>query len=181
MNRAMAFLGGSLAAWLLSIATAKAEEVKITGAFGYTLGAQMDPKQIIGKAQLTSGTPMYQFAPDKRFRSFSKYYVLVTPKTHVIYEIWGVGQVDNVAAGQKEQSFVMSLLQEKYGSKEKEGLLDVMSDSKAIHQGNRYVMTKLTGFMDVTIEIRYCDSDLETLAEQERIELEKGKTDASGL
>jgi len=75
----------------------------------------------------------------------------------------------------------MELLKKKYGVEEKQGIFDTMGDVKRIDQGNRYIITKLTGFMDVTIDIRYYDSDLEKLAETERLAAETKKADDSGL
>ena len=154
---------------------------KLEGAFGEKLGDVFEPAKAIGKSALTDGTPMYQFKPDKPFRSFSKYYVLITPTTHKIYSIWGIGRVEKTESGKKEQALLMQLLTEKYGSEDKPGLMDAFSDSKHISQGQRYILTKITGFTDTTIEIRYYDMDLEKSAEQERLAIEGKKVDRSGL
>lgn len=154
---------------------------KIEGAFGKKLGDVFDPSKAIGKDALTDGTPMYQFTPDKPFRSFKKYYVLITPTTHKIYGIWGIGSVENTATGKKEQALIMQLLQQKYGTKQKEGVMDGLYDIQQVTQGNRRVLTKITGIIDATIDIRYYDSDLEKAAETERLELESKKVDGSGL
>jgi len=154
---------------------------KIEGAFGKKLGDVFDPSSAIGTSKLTDGTPMYEFSTTNGFRSFKTYYVLITPTTHKIYSIWGIGSVENTEAGQKEQAVVMELLKKKYGVDEKQGILDTMGDVKRIDQGNRYVITKLNGFMDVTIDIRYYDSDLDKLAEAERLAAETKKADSSGL
>src|SRR5260370_41151814 len=132
---------------------------KLEGAFGLKLADVFEPAKAIGKSALTDSTPMYQFKPDKPFRSFSKYYVLITPTTHKIYSIWGIGRVENTESGKKEQALLMQLLTEKYGSEDKPGLMDAFSDSKHISQGQRYILTKITGFTDTTIEIRYYDMD----------------------
>jgi hypothetical protein len=89
--------------------------------------------------------------------------------------------VTNTPTGQKEQAVVMNLLEKKYGKREEKGLLATLYDAEFIYQGDRYVMVKLTGFLDVTIEIRYYDSKLKDLAESERIELESSETDDSPL
>jgi hypothetical protein len=154
---------------------------KIEGAFGKKLGDVFDPSSAIGTSKLTDGTPMYEFSTTNGFRSFKTYYVLITPTTHKIYSIWGIGNVENTEAGQKEQAVVMELLKKKYGVEETQGLIDTMGDVRRIDQGNRYVLTKLTGFMDVTIDIRYYDSDLDKLAEAERLAAETKKADDSGL
>lgn len=43
------------------------------------------------------------------------------------------------------------------------------------------MLTKVSGFGDVTIEIRYFDDDLGALAEKERLAAEGKKVDGSGL
>src|SRR5690348_13888600 len=98
--------------------TASATE-KIEGAFGKKLGDVFDPSTAIGKSELTDGTPMYEFSTTNGFRSFTKYYVLITPKTKKIYSIWGMGSVANTESGQKEQALIMEILEQKYGPKDK--------------------------------------------------------------
>jgi len=168
------------ASLLLFAFTAHAED-KIEGAFGKRFGDVFDPVTAIGKHALTDDTVMYQFKPENPFRSFKKYYVLITPTTNRIYAIWGVGPIGNTEKGKKEQALVMKLLIQKYGVPNKEGLFDGFYDLKQISQGNRYVMTKLTDYTDTTIEIRYYDSDLEKVAEQERLAIEAKKADSKGL
>ncbi len=151
---------------------------EITGAFGITLGQTFMPQEAIGKGSLTDGTPMYQFRPKKKFRSFQRYYALITPKTHKVYAIWGIGNMENDPSCEKEQAFVMAILQKKYGKVEKGRLF---SDIEEIDQGDRYVLTKCSGFSDVTLDIRYKDKKLQEQAEKERIILESEKVDSSAL
>ena len=159
---------------------AHAEE-KIEDAFGKKLGAFFDISTAIGKSSLTDGTPMYQFTPQNRFRSFDRYFVLITPKTKKIYGIWAIGNVKNTSVGEKEQAVIMSLLKKKYGESKKEGLFDDLMGVTQINHGNRYIAVKVSGFMDVTIDIRYYDRALKEIAEKERIELEAEKVDDGGL
>ena len=154
---------------------------KIKGAFGLNLGAVFDPDAAIGKSSLTDGTPMYQFNPKIKFRSFTEYYVMITPKTHKIYSIWGIGNVENTGVGKREQAVLMNILQKKYGKPAKEGLFASLVDAKQIVQGNRYIIVKVSGFTDTQIDIRYYDKKLNQLAEKERIKLEVNKIDDSGL
>lgn len=162
------------------LSTVQAEE-KVSGAFGIKLGEVFDVSKAIGKSSLTDGTPMYQFSPKKKFRSFSTYYVLITPKTHKVYSIWGIGNMKNDPSCKKEQALVMAILQKKYGKEERSEIFSSLYDMKNIDQGNRYVLTKCSGFSDVSLDIRYTDKKLEMLAENERILLESEKVDSSGL
>lgn len=75
----------------------------------------------------------------------------------------------------------MAILVKKYGEMSEQSLMSSIYDSKTISQGDKSVSTKCTGFSDITIDIRYYDHELKTLAEKERIELESDKLDASGL
>jgi hypothetical protein len=154
---------------------------KIDGAFGIALGQVFNPSIALGEASLTDGTPMYQFSPTKEFRSFSRYFVLITPETNKVYSIWGLGNVENTPTCEKEQKLVMAILSDKYGNEEKQGLLSDLYDMKMITQGDRTIITKCSGFTDITMEIRYKDSQLQELAENERIKLESKKLDSSGL
>ena len=170
-----------ISALFISISSSLSAEEKITGAFGLKLGQTFTPQEAIGKGSLTDGTPVYQFSPRKKFRSFSAYYALITPKTYKVYAISGIGDMENNPSCKKEQALVMAILQKKYGKVEKDVLFSGLYDIKEIDQGNRYVLTKCSGFVDVSLNIRYKDKKLEKLAESERINLESGKVDSSGL
>ena len=154
---------------------------KIEGAFGKKLGDVFDPASAIGTSKLTDGTPMYEFSTTNGFRSFKRYYVMITPTTKKIYSIWGIGTAENTESGKKEQALVMEIIQEKYGAKQKAGLLDSFGDVNRIDQGTRYIITKVSGFTDITLDIRYYDLDLEKIAEKERLVEEAKKVDKSGL
>ena len=168
---------------LLASFSASAAE-KIEGAFGKKLGDPFDPATAIGKSKLSDGTPMYQFSPEKGFRSFTKYYVLITPTTQKIYCIWGTGDVASTEIGKKEQAVVMELLKEKYGVAEKPGLFDDLEDARRVDQGDRYILSKISGLdglEKVKMDLRYYDKDLKKLAEKERIAGETKKIDKGGL
>jgi hypothetical protein len=157
-------------------------EQKIMGAFGVQLGDYFEPAESsIGTSKLTDGTPMYQFNPKNQFRSFGEYYVLITSKTHKVYCIWATGKSVNSETCEKEQDLIMDLLKKKYGNGEKQGFWDALEARKTIRHGNRYIMSKCSGFMDVSIEIRYYDTELVALAEKEHLEIESNKVDDSGL
>ncbi len=154
---------------------------KIEGAFGKKLGEAFDPASAIGTSKLTDGTPMYEFSTTNGFRSFKRYYVMITPATKKIYSIWAIGSAENTESGKKEQALVMEILQQKYGVKAKPGLFDSLSDVNRIDQGSRYIATKVNGFTDISLDIRYYDRDLENVAEKERLVEEAKKVDKSGL
>ncbi|MES2706110.1 MAG: hypothetical protein V4726_05840 [Verrucomicrobiota bacterium] len=170
----------TLLAPFVILSAASAQE-KIESAFGKKLGDAFDVKKAVGKGALTDGTPMFQFAPEKPFRSLKKYFVLVTPTTNKIYCIWAIGGAANTEAGKKEQAVIMALLEKKYGAPVKPDLSDNLYDLKKIIQGERMVMTKVTGITDVTLELRYWDFALKEVAEKERIAIEAAKAGGDGL
>jgi hypothetical protein len=153
-------------------------ENKISSAFGLSLGADFDIKSSTGESSLTDGTPLYLFEASKTFRSFNNYYVLVTPKTQKIYSIWGIGEFENTPSCKKEQALIMAILKSKYGEPNKKSK---KREIQIISQDNREIMTKCSGYSDVTIEIRYTDKALQLIAEDERIVLESEKLDSSAL
>ncbi len=170
-----------LFASLVVLSSTSFAESKIEGGFGVKLGDIFLPESAIGKAALTDGTPLYQYSPNKKFRSFSDYYVLTTPKTNKIYSIWARGEFENTETAKKEQALLMSLLEKKYGKGEKQGLLDSFNDLKRLDQGHRDILVRIIGFTDVVLEISYNDRPLVKLAEKERLEIEAAKVDDSGL
>ena len=89
--------------------------------------------------------------------------------------------MENDEVCEKEQALIINLLQKKYGKQEKEGIFGSLYGVKQIDQGNRDVLVKCSGFMDVTIDIRYYDNALKKVAEKERLEVEGSKVDDSGL
>ncbi|MGR3174155.1 MAG: S1C family serine protease [Candidatus Scalindua sp.] len=187
---------------------------KIMGAFSVKLGDYFDPSSAIETWKLKTGyrdkyrIPIYQFNPKKKFRSFDRYFVMITPKTHKIYSIWGLGRIDPGGKDEceKEQALIMELLQKKYGSQKRHAstVLERVFEfayGKSVDQGNRHVSVKC-GSDQFSIEsehgthlqfgypigIKYYDEELEKLAEKEQIEIEKerieiesSKIDDSGL
>ena len=166
--------------YIFFVELAYAEE-KIQGAFGIKLGQVFELSNAVGQNSLTDGTPMYEFSPEKRFRSFSRYYVLITPRSHKVYSIWGIGNQENDPSCKKEQALIMAILQRKYGKIEEDKISSSLFDIKQIDQGGRYIITKCSGFSNVTIDIRYKDKGLAALAENERIQIESESVDSSSL
>jgi hypothetical protein len=154
---------------------------EIEGAFGEKLGDAFDPDSAADTNSLTDGTILYEFSPPANFRSFEHYYVMITPQSHKIYGITAMGNFDNTDQAKKEQAVVMEILKEKYGPEQVQGISDAMDNVERITQGNRYVLTKVSGFTDGTLDLRYYDSDLAQVAEQERIAGEVQNTDTNSL
>ena len=153
---------------------------KISGAFGVKLGQKFTPSSAIAEIIGESKDLRYTFHPKKPFRSFNNYYVSITPKTHLVYAIWGIGPINNGGSCQKEKDLVMSILEEKYGKRVK----SLVQDRGAINRGNRIIAIlcdKSKSNKSNLILIGYTDVKLGKLAEKERLNLEKSKVDSSGL
>ena len=163
-----------MSALLISISSSLSAEEKITGAFGLKLGQTYTPQEAIDVID-----DVYLFNPKRKFRSFSKYLVQITPKTHKVYAITGVGGMANDSFCEKEQALIMAILQKKYGKVQEDQFS--LHDTEQIRQGNRVVGTQCSGFVDVNLFIVYLDEKLVKLAENERIALESEKVDSSGL
>lgn len=154
---------------------------KIEGAFGVRLGDVFDLSQALGNRELGEDSPMYGFATEKGFRSFKLYYVVVTPTTHRICCIVGTGSLKDRSTAEKEQAVVLELLKEKYGEPFSNRIFRSLGNIATITQGQRYIVTKITGLEHVSIEIRYCDKELMDLAEKERLAAEVEKVDKTAL
>ncbi len=154
---------------------------EITGAFGIKLGDVFQPTLADKDSTLSDGAIMYQFEPQQPFRSFTNYYASITPKTHKIYSILGVGTIESDQVCKKEQAVVMSILKEKYGKSNNNNDTLKPREAELIDQGNRAVSTKCSGDSNAKISVKYYDNNLKDLAEKERIEFESSKVDAGGL
>jgi hypothetical protein len=154
---------------------------KIEGAFGKKLGEAFDPSSATGTSTNSEGGIMYEFTPTNAVRSFKRYYVMITPTTHKIYCVVAIGNVVSTTAGRKEQSVIMGVLREKYGSEFKIGPTDSMGDVKRIQQGSRNIVTTLSGYPNHIIDLKCHDDDLEKLAEKEHVAKEIGSIEKSGL
>jgi hypothetical protein len=151
----------------------------IEDAFGKSLGAVFDPGSSLGTSKLTNGTVLYQFARNESafpgFRAFDTYYVMLTPSSHKIYSILGVGSVTNKEAGVVQQVVIMELLRFKYGNELKQADIGTTGDVQRIDQGSRHAISRLTDAAGGKIELQFLDSDLEKLAQAEKLATESKK------
>jgi hypothetical protein len=170
-----------LAVWLSIMAFSALAAEKIEGGFGKKLGETFDPSLATSTSTNSEGAIMYEFTPTNAVRSFKRYFVMITPTTHKIYCVMAIGNVESTTAGRKEQSVIMDVLREKYGSEFKIGPIDSMGDVKRIKQGSRNIVTTLSGHPNHIIDIKCYDDDLEKLAEKEHVAKETANIDKSGL
>lgn len=156
---------------------------KIIGGFGLKLGDTFDIKSATGSSQTTAGEILYTFSPSKKIKYFKHYYVLVTPKSHKIREIWGVGSYENTASCKKNLDVLEVMLEKKYGGFDKPTFsmeaLKYVNDSSNKDRG---IAIKCTGFMNpISFYIMYKDSSLNELSKKEEAEMEAAEMDSSAL
>ena len=160
--------------------SAKCQTNRITGAFGFTLGAKLDG-QMAPASKTTDGEPMYEIVPKNAHEYFNEYYVMVTPATHQIYCIWAIGPEMDVPKAKIQEDVVFNALTNKYGRGEEQGIIDTFSDQKHIDQGNRAVFVNVTGLTTGQLNLKYIDADLQKKARDVEVELESKNKNNSGL
>ena len=156
---------------------------KVLGGFGLKLGDVFDIKSAKGKTKTTSGETLYSFSPSKKIKYFKKYFVLVTPESHKIREIWGIGSYKNQASCEKNLDVLEVMLEKKYGKFNKPSFS--MNSVKYVTDNfnkNRDIVIKCNGFVqEYSFYIMYKDSTLNELSKKEEAEIEAGKIDSSAL
>lgn len=159
-----------LLALLLLCATGRpaAAEERIPGAFGVRFGDLFAPDIASETASLNDRIPLYQFTPEEPHRFLTRYYIEITPKTHMVYSIWGYGPDRGFAACQAEQAELLAELQPLFGSVRKRLFFAPAEDEKRIEQKDREILVKCTGHNAAKLLVRFTDRQLKEKAERER-------------
>lgn len=154
----------------------------ISGLMGMNLGNIFHPKDSPDNGKLQSGETLYAFSPAKKFREFDEYYVLITPVTHKIYQIWIRKAFKNSAKAHDEQKICLDIMKDRFKPKEVKDELFSLDSGKVMSFDNGEIYSKvIIGFGENTLEFRCVDNELSKLAEKEKISSEKSKTDSSML
>ena len=154
----------------------------ITGGFGLKLGDVFDIKSAKGSSKTTSGEILYSVRPTKTIKYFKEYYVLVTPTTHKIREIWGIGQYSSKASCEKDLEILEVMLEKKYGkSSEPTIAMEKIKFFTDNNNSDRGIVIKCSGFMNPSFYIMYKDRSLNELSKKEEAEVEAQKIDDSVL
>ncbi len=166
--------------------TSAKEEIgnaKIMGGFGLKIGDKFDIKSAIGSTKTTSGETLYTFRPSKKIKYFKHYHVLITPKSHKIRQIWGIGSYENKASCEKNLDVLEVMLENKYGKFNKPSFsMDAVKYVSDSSNKDRGIIIKCSGFMNpISFYIMYKDSSLDTLSKKEEAEIEALKMDSSAL
>lgn len=161
---------------------------KIQGAFGIKLGDVFDPT---GKNALEIGPVVgYRFFPTNAFRSFTNYYVEITPISHRIWRISACGYPPEGRSCAEEKQLIFHILKAKYAARDLYlGDEDMRVTIGSISTGDRTVRVAcVEKYEGGAISIAYDDMAILALCEKERRILEKAnldnqkkKVDGSGL
>lgn len=147
----------------------------ITGAFGIKLGGQVPAKQVIKRLNNIS----LLIRPSRKFRNFSTYMVLETPKTKKVYSIVCWQDFETMSEATEEMNIVRSIFERSYGTRfqdSDDGLKKVLS----LKQKNREISLIVDRKpLKATLTIYYADHALFVHADQEEKQIEMQNTDAS--
>ena len=139
---------------------------QITGAFGYKLGEKFNFKSATDISKTTGGEPLYQVNPKKKVNFFSTYFVLITPTSKKIREIWGIGDYNNNDTCLNDLETLKIILQKKYGKPTSPISMD---KTYIFIQGKRWIDIKCNNNFDsAELYIQYVDDNLDNLAKKER-------------
>ena len=153
--------------WVLIFGTvhsAGAEE-QITGAFGIKLGQIFNPDTT--KEIVPCDNGHCSFTPEKKFRSFDRYSINRTIKTHEVYEISTFADMYLQFACEKEQDLIMAALKKKYGDEKVLARDYIYLTPRIINQGHRYILTSCLTLVGRLV-IKYVDRQLEAIGIAEK-------------
>ena len=166
------------ALFLLSVMLLFAEE--IIGGFGLKLGEKFDEKLVESSQQTENGETLYEVTPPKKVKYFQKYFVMTTPLSGKIREIWGVGYFTTLEECVNNMDVLVLIMEKKYGKFEKPEY--ATEQVKYIRLGNREILIKCSkSFAGGDLYLQYTDSDLNKLNKVEKAEMESKNIDASAL
>lgn len=103
--RLLATVFFAIATFLVSVPAEAAPD----GAFGKTLGDVFKTPKYPAR-QADDGQPLYAFKPKHPYEGLSNYYVLTTPVTRRIYEIWATGAFPSLPSCHRELETVHKIL-----------------------------------------------------------------------
>tara|TARA_B100000767_G_C19630351_1_gene477996 strand:+ start:136 stop:660 length:525 start_codon:yes stop_codon:yes gene_type:complete len=145
---------------------------EINGAFGKALGeVYQGALSVITKT--TAGEKVYSFTPQNPHPTFTKYGIILTPKTQKISEIWAWGYFDNSSKCTSEFNVVEVLLDKKYESLKLMSFNSSLDTSSAYYKsGNRRISIRcpLEFSGDSTLYLQYIDKDMQRLLIEEKAE-----------
>lgn len=167
---------------LLSLNAFAEAPVEPKGAFGINFGDKIDILKVKDEVPLSSGEKMYLVeAPQPLTGRLDRYYVQITPKTNVVFSIWGDRDYERVNRDKcnTEKKEIVNLLENKYGESESTGIMNI-DDDRYFGFANSRISASCRN-LGSNLSIRYVNKKLSELYTEEKKELVIEKTDASML
>lgn len=153
---------------------------EIVGGFGLKLGDTFDDKMMESTQETGTGETLYEVIPPKKVKYFQKYFVMTTPLSEKIRQIWGVGYFTTMEECQNNMDVLVLIMEKKYGKFEKPEYATEQVKFKKI--GDRQILIKCTkSFAGGDLYLQYTDDELNRLSKVERAEIESKSIDASAL
>lgn len=140
----------------------------IAGAFGIRFGDLFPPDDAAATASLNDAIPLYRFTPDPPDAHFTRYYVEISPRTHMVYGIWGYGPEKGFETCRSEQGALAAELEGRHGKAERRFFFAPPQDGTRIRHDGRSVLLRCTGDNASRLLIRYIDRRLQEKAQAER-------------
>ena len=161
-----------LAFTIFSLLTLSVQGNEINGAFGKAFG-EVYQGELSVLSKTTAGEKIYSFTPQNPHPVFTKYGVILTPKTQKISEIWAWGYFDNSSICEAEFKVIEVLLDKKYESLKSKNAFSMRSSKfTGYSSGNRRISLRCPiEFGGITfLYLQYIDKDMQRLTIEEKAE-----------
>ncbi len=143
---------------------------EISGSFGKAFGEVYQGEKSV-LSETTSGEKIYRFIPQNPHPAFTKYGVILTPKTQKITEIWAWGYFDNSSKCKAKFKLIEVLLDKKYENLKSKNSFSIDSSNASYSSGNRRISLRCPiEFGDTPLYLQYIDKDMQRLAIEEEAE-----------
>ncbi len=151
----------------------------VTGAFGIQLGQKFDPSRA-DRDVGPNGVMMFRFEPQAPYPKLTHYYVMITPKSRLVYGIVARGEIEDEEDREREAKILRDFLYKKYG------IMDRIDQSQWNIMGNRerqVVVSSNSPELMSQLQLIYLDSALlKLLSVESRPEnINQAAPDFSGL
>jgi len=155
--------------FLFLILPSEAKTNEINGAFGKSFGEVYDGGRVL--SETTSGEKIYSFNPENPNPIFTKYGVIITPKTKKISEIWAWGYFDSSTKCEAQFQIIEILLDKKYESLKSKNSFSFGSTNANYRSNNRRIGLRCPfEFGDTPLYLQYIDNDIQRLVIEEKAE-----------
>ena len=137
-----------------------AQGSEINGAFGKVFGEVYQGKLSV-LSNTTSGEKIYSFKPQNPHPVFTKYGIILTPKSKKISEIWAWGYFDSSSKCEGEFKVIEVLLDKKYESLKAKNSFSMDASNASYRTGNRRISLRCPiEFGDTPLYLQYIDKDM---------------------